>query len=371
MANRIKEKYMARKKYFDYPMLFLVIFLILFGMVMIFSTSSYKSTITYGIPYHWLIRQGAAVAIGAVVMILLCRIDYRIFKHLLFARGCYVLSIALLVIVLALGAAKKGSVRWISIGGFQFQPSEFAKILLVMYLAYILSSNAHKMKTFLDALKVLIKCVPIIGLVAYQNLSTALVICAITGVMIFVVSPKTKELIGVALGMAGVLVVYLVFSNSYRNERLQIWLHPESHEKGLQTMQALYAIGSGGIFGKGLGQSMQKMGFVPESHNDMIFSIICEELGLFGAVCLILVFMALIWRMLLIAMNAEDLFGSLIVIGFMTHIAVQVFINIAVVTNTIPPTGIPLPFISYGGSSILAIMAEMGIVLSISKRIRL
>ena len=150
-----------------------------------------------------------------------------------------------------------------------------------------------------------------------------------------------------------------------------IWFHPESHEKGLQTMQALYAIGSGGIFGKGLGQSMQKMGFVPESHNDMIFSIICEELGLFGAICLILVFMALIWRMLLIAMNAEDLFGSLIAIGFMTHIAVQVFINIAVVTNTIPPTGIPLPFISYGGSSILAIMAEMGIVLSISKRIRL
>lgn len=136
-------------------------------------------------------------------------------------------------------------------------------------------------------------------------------------------------------------------------------------------MQALYAIGSGGIFGKGLGQSMQKMGFIPESHNDMIFSIICEELGLFGAVCLILVFMALIWRILLIAMNAEDLFGSLIAIGFMTHIAVQVFINIAVVTNTIPPTGIPLPFISYGGSSILAILVEMGIVLSISKRIRL
>ena len=371
MANRTKEKYLARKKYFDYPMLFLVIFLILFGMVMIFSTSSYKSTITYGNPYHWLIRQAAAVVIGAVFMIAFCKIDYRVFKHLFFARGCYGLSIALLVIVLAIGAAKKGSVRWISIGGFQFQPSEFAKILLVMYLAYTLSRNAGKMRSFWDTLKVLLKCVPVIGLVAYQNLSTALVICAITGVMVFVVSPKTKELIGVALGMVGVLVAYLAFSSSYRNERLQIWLHPESHEKGLQTMQALYAIGSGGIFGKGLGQSMQKMGFVPESHNDMIFSIICEELGLFGAICLILVFMALIWRMLLIAMNAEDLFGSLIAIGFMTHIAVQVFINIAVVTNTIPPTGIPLPFISYGGSSILAIMAEMGIVLSISKRIRL
>ena len=136
-------------------------------------------------------------------------------------------------------------------------------------------------------------------------------------------------------------------------------------------MQALYAIGSGGLFGKGLGQSMQKMGFIPESHNDMIFSIICEELGLFGAVCLILLFMLLIWRMLLIAMNSDDLFGSLIVVGFMIHIGVQVFINIAVVTNTIPPTGIPPPFISYGGTSILVVMAEMGLVLSVSRKIRM
>ena len=371
MAKRIKEKYMARRKYFDYPMLFLVIFLIFFGLVMIFSTSSYKSTITYGNPYHWLIRQAIAVAAGAVVMTVFCKMDYRIFKNLLMARICYWLGIFLLIVVLIIGAAKKGAVRWISIGGFQFQPSEFEKIFLVLYLAYILSRDAHKQKTFMDAIKALFPCVPVIGLVAYQNLSTALVICAIAGIMVFVISPKTKQLIGTAVGMVGVLIAYLVFSNSYRNERLQIWLHPESHEKGLQTMQALYAIGSGGIFGKGLGQSMQKMGFVPESHNDMIFSIICEELGLFGAVCLILVFMALIWRMLLIAMNSEDLFGSLIVIGFMTHIAVQVFINIAVVTNTIPPTGIPLPFISYGGSSILTVMAEMGIVLSVSRQSRL
>ncbi|MBP7351329.1 MAG: FtsW/RodA/SpoVE family cell cycle protein, partial [Anaerostipes sp.] len=187
----------------------------------------------------------------------------------------------------------------------------------------------------------------------------------------FVVSPKMKELMLTAGGGIILLFVYLLTANSYRNERVQIWLHPESHKKGFQTMQALYAIGSGGIFGKGLGQSMQKMGFIPESHNDMIFSIICEELGLFGAVCLILVFVALIFRMLLIALNTEDLFGSLIVIGFMTHIAIQVFINIAVVTNTIPPTGIPLPFISYGGTSILVVMIEMGIVLSISKKIHI
>ncbi len=371
MANRIKEKYMPKKKYLDYPMLFLVIFLIFFGMVMIFSTSSYKSTVNFGHPYHWVLRQGISVIIGAFFMIGLSKLDYRWFNNKIIAIGGYGVSILLLIAVLIVGAAKKGAVRWISIGGFQFQPSEVAKIFLVILLAYLLSLNAHKMQHFMDAVKILGWSIPVIALVAYQNLSTALVMCAIAGVMIFVVSPKTKELIAVAVSMVGVLVLYLTFSNSYRNERVAIWKHPETHEKGLQTMQALYAIGSGGIFGKGLGQSMQKMGFIPESHNDMIFSIICEELGLFGAVCLILVFIALIWRMLLIAMNAEDLFGALLAIGFMTHIGIQVFINIAVVTNTIPPTGIPLPFISYGGTSILVVMAEMGIVLSVSRRIRM
>ena len=345
MANRIKEKYMAGKRYFDYPMLFLVIFLICFGLVMIYSTSSYKSTVTYGNSYHWLLRQAVAIVLGAVAMVVCCKLDYRIMKSEKFGNGCYWASIVLLVLVLIIGAAKKGAVRWISIAGFQFQPS--------------------------DSIVIVLPTVPIIALIVTQNLSTALVVCAMIGVMLFVVSPKMKELMLTAGGGILLLFVYLLTANSYRNERVQIWLHPESHKKGFQTMQALYAIGSGGIFGKGLGQSMQKMGFIPESHNDMIFSIICEELGLFGAVCLILVFAALIFRMLLIALNTEDLFGSLVVIGFMTHIAIQVFINIAVVTNTIPPTGIPLPFISYGGTSILVVMIEMGIVLSISKKIHI
>ena len=323
MANRIKEKYMAGKRYFDYPMLFLVIFLICFGLVMIYSTSSYKSTVTYGNSYHWLLRQAVAIVLGAVAMVVCCKLDYHIIKSEKFGNGCYWASIVLLVLVLIIGAAKKGAVRWISIAGFQFQPSEVSKILVVIYIANRLSANAHKIRTFKDST---------------QNLSTALVVCSMIGVMLFVVSPKMKELMLTAGGGIILLFVYLLTANSYRNERVQIWLHPESHKKGFQTMQALYAIGSGGIFGKGLGQSMQKMGFIPESHNDMIFSIICEELALFGAVCLILVFVALIFR---------------------------------IVTNTIPPTGIPLPFISYGGTSILVVMIEMGIVLSISKKIHI
>ena len=148
---------------------------------------------------------------------------------------------------------------------------------------------------------------------------------------------------------------------------MQIWLHPEDFDKGYQTLQGLYAIGSGGLFGKGLGESIQKLGFVPEAQNDMIFSIICEELGLFGAICVILMYIMLLWRLLLIATNAKDMFGSYLVIGIMIHIALQVILNIAVVTNSMPNTGVTLPFISYGGTSIMFLVAEMGVALSVSK----
>lgn len=155
---------------------------------------------------------------------------------------------------------------------------------------------------------------------------------------------------------------------SYRLERIAIWRNPESYEKGFQTIQGLYAIGSGGLFGTGLGGSIQKLGFVPEAQNDMIFSIICEELGLFGAGILLLLFLLLIWRFFLIAVHAPDLFGSLLAAGVMAHIAIQVILNVAVVTNTIPNTGITLPFVSYGGTSILFLLAEMGLVLGISRK---
>ena len=371
MANRIKEKYMAGKRYFDYPMLFLVIFLICFGLVMIYSTSSYKSTVTYGNSYHWLLRQAVAIVLGAVAMVVCCKLDYRIMKSEKFGNGCYWASIVLLVLVLIIGAAKKGAVRWISIAGFQFQPSEVSKILVVIYLANRLSANAHKIRTFKDSIVIVLPTVPIIALIVTQNLSTALVVCAMIGVMLFVVSPKMKELIFTAGGGMLLLFVYLLTANSYRNERVQIWLHPESHKKGFQTMQALYAIGSGGIFGKGLGQSMQKMGFIPESHNDMIFSIICEEMGVAGASFLILLFGILLWRLGVTAMCAKDLAGALICGGIMGHLAIQVILNIAVVTNTIPNTGITLPFVSYGGTSVVFLLGEMGLALSVSNSQRL
>ena len=185
------------------------------------------------------------------------------------------------------------------------------------------------------------------------------------------VAAKNKKiyiiLLLIGIGMAA---LYISFGAAFRLERLDIWLNVESHPKGYQILQGLYAIASGGIFGTGLGESMQKLGFIPESHNDMIFSIICEELGLVGAGIVILMFILLLWRILNTTMYAPDLFTSLICTGIMIHIAAQVVINIAVVTNSIPSTGIPLPFISYGGTSIMILMAEMGLVLGISARCR-
>jgi cell division protein FtsW len=212
---------------------------------------------------------------------------------------------------------------------------------------------------------------PLLGAVAYSNLSTALIIFGIAVCMLFVASPRYMQFFvvgGVGIAFA---VAFIVFAG-YRGDRIQAWLDPESAgDAGYQTLQGLYAIGSGGLFGKGLGQSLQKLGNVPEAQNDMIFTIICEELGLFGAVCVILLFVLLLWRMMVIANNSTDLYGSLLVVGIMSHIAIQVILNIGVVTKTIPNTGVILPFISYGGTSLVFLMAEMGLALNVSKGIRL
>ena len=184
----------------------------------------------------------------------------------------------------------------------------------------------------------------------------------------FVATRNKKYYIVIALALVAAAILFIVLF-PYRLERINIWRDIENHPKGYQILQGLYAIASGGLFGKGLGQGVQKLGYIPEAHNDMIFSTICEELGLVGAFAVLFLFVLLLWRIFIIAINAPDLFGSLIATGVMAHIAVQVLINVAVVTNTIPSTGIPLPFISYGGSSLLVLMMEMGIVLSVSDRI--
>ena len=210
---------------------------------------------------------------------------------------------------------------------------------------------------------------PVVGLVGSNNLSTAVIILGIGVMLIFVANPRYLQFL--ALGSAGVgFIAVFLAAESYRLERLAIWRDPEKYEKGFQTIQGLYAIGSGGIFGKGFGNSLQKLGFVPEAQNDMIFSIICEELGLVGASFVLLLFLILIWRFFVIASHAPDLEGALIASGAMAHMMIQVILNIAVVTNTIPNTGITLPFISYGGTSVMFLLFEMGLVLNVSSLVK-
>lgn len=357
----------VRGQYFDFPMLFIIIFLVCFGLIMIYSSSSYRANIDLGDPAYYLKRQMMWAVVGFLAMLIVSVVHYKVYMK--FTVFAYIVSIFLQILVLILPNSSHGAKRWIDLGFIQFQPSEVSKVALILFLAHILTLTIKQVRTLSGLIKVGAFAIPLFGLVGAENLSTALVILGITMVMLFVASPKYSPFI-VMIGTGVVLGGIVLIAAPYRMERIAIWLDPANHEKGMQTMQALYAIGSGGFFGKGLGQSMQKMGFIPESHNDMIFSIICEELGLFGAVCIIIMFMMLLWRIMCIANNAPDLYSALICSGVMAQVGIQVFINIAVVTNTIPPTGIPLPFISYGGTSLLFLMVEMGMVLGISRHMR-
>ena len=249
----------------------------------------------------------------------------------------------------------------VNLGPVSFQPSELAKLAIIIFLAVLIERHTREVSKTAGVIKVFVYLAPLLLIVAIGNLSTAIIIFGIAFCILFVANPQYKPFFALA-GVGIVGVVGLIAIEGYRGNRVDAWLHPETAgDKGYQTMQGLYAIGSGKLFGKGLGESLQKMGNVPESQNDMIFTIICEELGLFGAVCVILLFVLLLWRMMVIANNATDLYGALVVSGIMSHIAIQVILNIAVVTNTIPNTGVILPFISYGGTSIVFLMGEMGL----------
>ena len=267
------------------------------------------------------------------------------------------------------GQEINGSKRWLNLGPLSFQPSEFAKVAVILFLAWQIDRTEKDTSGFWFMCRTMLTLLPIVGLVGSNNLSTAIIILGIGVILIFVSNPKYMQFIG--LGGAGIgFVALFLAAESYRLERLAIWRDPEKYEKGFQTIQGLYAIGSGGLFGRGLGSSLQKLGFVPEAQNDMIFSIICEELGLVGAAFLIVVFGLLLWRLCVIAMHSMDLKGTLICAGIMGHMAIQVILNIAVVTNTIPNTGITLPFVSYGGTSVVFLLAEMGLALSVSSHRR-
>ena len=381
--NRFKRGLRKGQEFFsDYTLLFIVLFLLAFGLVMLYSTSAYDANVTYNDSAYLFRKQAISTLIGLVGLFVVSVLPYHLWER--FAVLGYGIAVFLVLMIIPFGIEANGAKRWLNVFGMSLQPAEVAKLAMIVFLAHLICRMGKSIRTRKGFLVVLGAALPMSGMiyVITRNLSSAIIIMGIAVVMLFVACPDYKRFI--LLGLLGiaavVLIVFIIVkmaesgnSTSFRGERILAWLDPEAYAsgKGFQTLQALYAIGSGGILGKGLGQSMQKLGFLPEAQNDMIFSIICEELGMFGAVAVLLMFLLLIWRCMIIANNAPDLFGALLVVGVMGHISIQVILNVAVVTNLIPNTGISLPFISYGGSSVLFLLAEIGLVFSVGHGIKM
>ena len=379
--NNIGVKLIEKPEYYDYNLVAAIILLTCFGLVMLYSTSAYTSTIKYGDDMYFFKKQAAISFVCIAGALFISMFDYHILAR--FTGVLYGVGAGSMVLVRTpLGTVSNGARRWLRIGPIQFQPAEIAKIAVIVCLSYMIVHMGKKMNS-LKACMTLGAMGTFLALLAYvctDNLSTAIIIFCITVGMIFVAHPKTRIfLILAAVAIAFLAILVFVIGQSvketddFRLNRIIAWLHPENATgtAAYQTIQALYAIGSGGFLGRGLGNSIQKLGSVPEAQNDMIFSIICEELGIVGGVILLLLFGYLLYRLCFIAQNAPDLFGSLIVSGIFIHIALQVILNIAVVVNLMPNTGVTLPFISYGGTSIMFLMAEMGLALSVSRQIKL
>lgn len=372
-----------RKHFYDYTLLFAVIFMFAAGLLLIFSSSQYTAMIEKGSATYYFNRQAKIGGLGLIAAIVLSKMNYRMLKKGIFPVLIIIGTLGLLAATSFLGLAAKGKTRWLSLFGASFQPTEAAKIgviLTVAFLIEIAGKNVNQTKTFW-----LIFAAAIIpgGIVFLQNISSGFIILFIGGVMLFVASGKDKFfLMCLGMGAAGLvsakpLVKVLIEKTGHVERPSQYWLRrifawalPEVFTAdAYQTQQGLYAIGSGGLTGRGLGESIQKFGKIPEVQNDMIFTVICEEFGFIGALTLIFFYGLIIYRIYVIAKNAADLYGSMICIGVMAHLSIQVILNIAVVTGVIPNTGVTLPFISYGGSAAAFTMLEIGLVLSVSNRI--
>jgi len=359
----------------DLPFLFLTLILLIIGLVMLFSASFANALYRYGSSYYFISRQALFAVLGVAAMIFISYFDYHHLHKL--AIPILLFSFMLMVLVLFMPAINKVH-RWIGLGPLgQIQPSEIAKFGLILVFAHLISINFKRMDTFrYGVLPYILILGAMAGLLVLEpHISATVIVVLLAAVMLFIGGVRLRWF-GLAFGGVGAAVAYLVLFThqfSYANDRLVAWLDPFSNatkaiiEDTWQTRQSLYAIGSGGLLGLGLGQSRQKYLYLPEPQNDFIFAIVCEELGFIGALIIIILFAMLVWRGITISLKAKDKFGMLLGIGLSVQVGIQVVLNIAVVTNTIPNTGISLPFFSYGGSSLVILLAEMGVVLSISR----
>ena len=322
--------------------------------------------------YTYFLRQAIFALLGVIAMAIISKIDYRKYKK--YYIIAYIAAIALLALVLVIGKRLNGAKRWIYIGSLSFQPSELVKFLMIMFYATVLTKNRNELGNFLTGWgKHLLLLAPIIGLLIVEpHLSASIVIGSICVIMMLIAGCKFTQIAapGVAIGMPIFLIlIWKVPKFAHALTRITTFLDPWQDKlgDGWQVIQSLYAIGSGGLFGLGLGQSKQKYLYLPEPQNDFIFSVMAEELGFIGCLCVIVLFAILIWRGILVAIKAPDMFGSLLAAGITSLIAIQSITNIAVVTSSMPATGMPLPFFSYGGTALFILLCEMGVLLNISR----
>jgi len=382
MADRFTLKKKSKIRYFDSTFLLIVVLLLVFGLVMLYSVSSYDGNKSYGDSAYYFKKQLISSAVGIVLMAGITIFPYSVIKRLcaVISVFSYIFATVMLLLIIPFGSSKNGATRWIYVGPVSVQPAEISKIAIILVTATIilwLGDRIDTRKGFWFTLTPALIHMALIFVIT-RNLSSAVIVGGIAFMMSFVAAKEYKRYLLMLFCLclaAGSYVALVVLtkgnSASFRGERILAWLDLDAYAsgKGYQTIQALYAIGSGGYMGKGIGESMQKLGYLPEAQNDMIFSIICEELGFVGGLCVIALFVLLLWRCLFVVMNAPDKFGVLLVVGFMAHIAIQVILNIGVVTNTFPNTGISLPFISYGGSSVVMLLCEVGLVMCVQRSI--
>lgn len=354
----------------DYTLLITILLLLTLGLIMVLSASSPTSLSESGNSYKYFIKQALFAALGLFFMSMISNIDYRFYKK--FYKVVYIIAIVLLSLVLIIGKKINGARRWIYLTEtLSFQPSELVKICMIIFYAGILTKDREELKYFIKGwIKHLIWIVPIIALLLFEpHMSSSMVIIGIISVMMILAGCKMWQMVvpGIAIGVPALIA--LVIFEPYRLSRVTTFLNPWKDElgEGWQVIQSLYAIGSGGLFGAGLGQSKQKYLYLPEPQNDFIFAVLAEELGFIGCVFVIILFAIFIWRGILIAMKAPDMFGSLVATGITSLVAIQVIINIAVVTSSMPATGMPLPFFSYGGTALFIMLCQMGILLNISR----
>ncbi len=368
--KKVSDTGVYNKHEIDYTFLFFIVLLTCAGLVMLLSASTPTANSKFDNSYYFFLRQLAYVVVGFGGMFVISNINYNLYKKFAVPMMGVCLLLLILVAIPGIGKLYNGSRRWLELGPVQIQPSEFMKPVVAMYFAYLLEREKHGLDTWGKSAKyIIILAILLVLMMLEPHLSGAIVICGIGAVVMVIAGFRIKPVVLAGLVVAPVGCVILYFFDKVRWARISSFIDPfhDLQGKSYQIAQSLYSIGSGGIFGKGLGQSMQKYSFLPEPYNDFIFAVVCEELGLIGAAAIIILFALFIFRGIKIAMEAPDFFSTIVVSGIVAQVSIQTILNIAVATSSVPCTGVSLPFFSYGGTAICILLFEMGIVLNISK----